>query len=112
MLDKLWEDIQFIYDELNFSNKLMINDLMIISQDNYFLLHYRHDDKPSIQIRIEKNYNLVNMWSNDDEVEIVNYKIYAEVGEQVYTRENSMIKLTYKIITPLIRHSKLNQIGV
>jgi hypothetical protein len=33
-------------------------------------------------------------------------------GKQVYTSENSMIELTYKIIKPFLREVKLNKIGV
>ena len=65
-----------------------------------------------MQIRIEKNYSLVNMWSDNKEVDITYYNIHVEVGDQVYTSENSMIELTYKIITPFLRELKLNKIGL
>ena len=109
MLEKLWNDIRLIYEGLNFSSKLLIDDLMIISQDNHYLLYYKQNEI-STQIRIEKNYSLVNMWSDNKEVDITYYNIHAEVGDQVYTSENSMIELTYKIITPFLRETKLNKI--
>jgi len=109
MLEKLWNDIRLIYEGLNFSSKLLIDDLMIISQDNHYLLYYKQNEI-STQIRIEKNYSLVNMWSDNKEVDITYYNIHVEVGDQVYTSENSMIELTYKIITPFLRETKLNKI--
>ena len=109
MLEKLWNDIRLIYEGLNFSSKLLIDDLMIISQDNHYLLYYKQNEI-STQIRIEKNYSLVNMWSDNKEVDIIYYNIHVEVGDQVYTSENSMIELTYKIITPFLRETKLNKI--
>jgi hypothetical protein len=118
MLEKLWNDIRLIYDGLNFSSRLLIDDLMIIPQDNHYLLYYKSNSDISTQIRIEKFYDLVRMWSDDNEVDMVNYKIYVESrgnvpsGSQVFTSENSMIELTYKIITPFLREVKLKEIGV
>jgi hypothetical protein len=118
MLEKLWEDIQYIYVEFNFRSGLIVDDLMIISQDNHYLLYYKSNSDVSTQIRIEKNYDLVRMWSDDNEVDMINYKIYVETRgnvsgfNQVYTSENSMIELSYKILTPFLREVKLNKIGV
>lgn len=112
MLGKLWNDIQLIYDGFNFSSTLLIDNLMIISQDNYYLLHYQPNDGDFTQIRIEKDYNLVRIWGGDVPYDMVNYKIHVEVSSQIYTSENSMIELAYKIITPFLREVKLNKIGV
>jgi len=114
MLEKLWKDIQYIYDEFNFSSRLLIDDLMIVSQDNHYLLYYKQDDI-STQIRIDKQYDLVKMWSDDNEVDMINYKIYVERSgdvQQIYTSENSMIELSYKILTPFLREVKLKEIGI
>jgi hypothetical protein len=111
MLEKLWNDIRLIHEGLNFNSRLLIDDLMIISQDNHYLLYYKQNEI-STQIRIEKNLSLVNMWSDSEVKDITYYNIHVEVGDQIYTSENSMIELTYKIITPFIRDCKLNKIGV
>ena len=117
MLEKLWEDIQYIYDGFNFSSRLLVDDLMIVSQDNHYLLYYQKDNI-STQIRIDKQYNLVKMWSDDNEVDMINYKIYVETRgnvtgvNQVYTSEKSMVELTYKILTPFLRQINLQKIGV
>lgn len=110
-IEQLWNDIRLIYEGLNFSSKLLIDDLMIISKDNYYLLYYKQNEIVT-QIRIEKNLSLVNMWSDNKEVDIVDYNIHVEVDDQVYTSENSMIELTYKIITPFLRNCKLVEIGI
>jgi hypothetical protein len=115
MLEKLWEDIRLIYDGFNFSSSLLVDDLIIVSQDNHYLLYYKQDDI-STQIRIDKHYSLVNMWSDNKEVDTTYYNIHVEVGvdefSQIYTSENSMIELAYKILTPFLREVKLNKIGV
>ncbi len=112
MLEKLFGDIRLIYEGLNFKNKLSINDLMIVSQDNYYLLYYKPDDITT-QVRIEKHFSLVNMWSDNKELDITYYNIHVEVGGEVYTiSENSMVELTYKIITPFLRDLKLDKLGL
>ena len=111
MLEKLWKDIRLIYEGLNFSGSLLINDLMIMSQDNHYLLYYKHDDIVT-QIRIEKNWSLINMWEGGEKFDIIDYKLYVEVDSKIELDENHKIELTYKIITPFIRDCKLNKIGV
>jgi len=117
MIGELWEDIRLIYDGFNFSSRGLVNDLMIISRDNYYQLYYKSNSDISTQIRIEKNYDLVRMWSDDNEVDMINYKIYVETRgnedfSQVYTSEKSMIELSYKILTPFLREVKLNKLGI
>ncbi len=110
MLEKLFNDIRLLYEGLNFSSRLLIDDLMIISQDNCYLLYYKQNEI-STQIRIEKNYSLVNMWSDNKEVDIIDYILHVQVGEKIEIGENYKVELVYKIITPFLRELKLNQIG-
>jgi hypothetical protein len=117
MLKNLWKDIQYIYDGFNYSSRLLVDDLIIISQDNHYLLYYKPTNREEqIQIRIEKQHNLVRMWSDDNEVDAIGYKIYVEVGTanlpKVEVDENYKIELTYNIIKPFLREAKLNKIGV
>jgi hypothetical protein len=109
MLEKLWNDIRLIYDGLNFSSRLLIDDLMIVSQDNHYLIYYKSSEIVT-QIRIEKHYSLVNMWSDDKEVDVTYYNIHVEVDDKVEVDENHKIELTYKIITPFLREVKLCEI--
>jgi hypothetical protein len=111
MLEKLWNDIRLVYEGFNFSSKQLIDDLMIISQDNQYLLQYKADCEPIINIRIEKNYSLVQMWSDEDD-NVVSYSIIVQVGNNGYEHEKQMIDLTYTIITPFLREAKLNKIGL
>lgn len=119
MLEKLWEDIRLVYEGFNFSSKQLIDDLMIISQDNYYLIQYRKDLEPVVNIRIEKNYSLVQMWLDDKDDNgwdlnpyVTSYNIVVQVGNNGYKHEDQMIDLTYTIITPFLREAKLNKIGL
>lgn len=113
MLEKLWNDIRLIYDDFNYNGKTLVDDLMIVSQDNHYLLYYKPDGSVVGEfVRIEKNLSLVRMWSDDNEVDITYYNIHVEVGDQVELNENHKIELTYKIITPFLRECKLKEIGI
>lgn len=117
MVDKLWNDIKLIHEELNFSKELLKDGLMIISNDNYYHLNYFGEPsskypKDSINIIIEKHYNLVNMWSSDDSCDMTTYKIHVEVNGKVEIDDDYKIELVYKIITPFLREVKLNKVGI
>lgn len=107
MLEKIWKDIRIIYEGLNYSSKLLIDDLMIISQDNHYLLQYNQ-----VQIRIEKNYSLINMWEGGREFDVIDYKLSVQVGDKLEVDENHKIELTCNIITPFLRQVKLENLGL
>ena len=115
-MEKLWNDIRLIYEGLNFSGSLLIDNLMIMSQDNHYLLYYKQDDTIT-QIRIEKDYNLVRIlgdlvriWGGDVPYDMVSYKLYVEKDGKVELDENYKIDMVYKIITPFLRECKLSEI--
>lgn len=39
MIEKLWNDIRLIYDGFNFKSNPLVDDLMIVSQDNYYTIN-------------------------------------------------------------------------
>lgn len=111
-MKNLWDDISLIYEGLYFRKRMLMDNLMIISKDNYYLLHYSPSGQTTTQIRIEKNYNLVRMWGGDVPYDITNYKLHVENGGKIELDENHKIELTYKIITPLLREVKLLQLEI
>jgi hypothetical protein len=106
-LERLWNDIRLIYEGFNFSSKQLIDDLMIISQDNYYILQYKKDLEPLVNIRIEKHYNLSNII-----VVLPSYNIIVQVGNNGYKHEDQMVDFTYTIITPFLREVKLKELGL
>jgi hypothetical protein len=115
MLEKLWNDIRLIYDGYNFKTNPLVDDLMIVSQDNYYIVNFSRSDNLSkkritTQIRIEKNYNLVSMWSDSRAVDMTDYKLTVQTNNKIELDENHKIELAYKIITPFLREVKLCKI--
>lgn len=112
MLEKLWNDIRLIYEN-RFKNQTgYIDNLVILSRDNYYLIHHKPPGGVNTEIIIEKDYNLVRMWGGDVPYDITNYKLKVEVNNKVEVDQNNKIELAYKIITPFLREVKLNKIGV
>jgi hypothetical protein len=109
-LERLWNDIRLIYEGFNFSSKQLIDDLMIISQDNYYILQYKKDLEPLVNIRIEKHYNLTNIIGNNGNT--TSYNIIVQVGNNGYKHEDQMVDFTYTIITPFLREVKLKELGL
>lgn len=140
MLERLWNDIELIYDGFNFSSlhhlvsktdgvpesireKYNINGLMIMSKDNYYSIYYKSNDSITY-IRIEKDYNLINMWGlgkfTEGEFKTIDYKIHlwnemqidGKILHSLNVDDTQKIELVYKIIKPFLREVKLKEIGI
>ena len=95
-MNELWQDISLIYEGFNFIKNSIQEELVIISNDNYYVL-YHNTDNP-IKVRIEKDYNLVRMWSDEStDIDMTSYKLHVEVDGKVELDENHKIELVYKI---------------
>ena len=114
-MNKIWNDIQLIYDHFPFRGRNVISDLFIISSDNFYLLYwspvgYQNPCGLTIQqisIKIEKNYNLVGMWSLDDE-ESCSYHIKVDCDGVEELDVEKKISIVTKILSPFLREVKLN----
>lgn len=104
-LEKLFFDIEMIYEE--FKYKFPIDDIIIVSNDNYYNIF-----KNDISIKISKEYNLVNMWSDNSQNSTTHYTIQLYVGDQTYSVKKTIIEFTYKLITPILREVKLNKLKI
>lgn len=100
-IENLWIQIEIIYKNFNFSSKLMVNDLMIISQDNYYLCHYHSINKFSI--RLEKEYSMSQM--------NYNYKAIIETSNNFNDHQifDDVIPEKFiDIIKPILRNFQLD----
>lgn len=61
-ISTLWNQVKFIYDNYDFSNRL-INDTLIISRDNYYYLCWSEGNSRSVSLRLEINFNISKMKS-------------------------------------------------
>lgn len=112
MLVKLWNDIQLVYENLFKNEPGYIDNMVILSRDNYYFIHHKPPFGVNTEITVEKDYNLVRIWGGDVPYDMVNYKIKVEINGEVELDENYKVELTYKIITRLLREVKLEKIGV
>ena len=115
-LSKLWNDIQLVYELNGFSGNCLIENLLIISNDNYFQMQFENESKELIQIKISKNYYLTEMWRNNtlekrimDNEDLANYEIS---GHRLNVSTEKLIEMVTNAIKPLLRDGKLKQIGI
>jgi hypothetical protein len=108
-VNKIWSDIQLIYDHFPFRSRNVISDLFIISSDNFYLLYWSPVGANQISIKIEKNYNLVGMWSLDDE-ESCSYHIKVDCDGIEELDVEKKISIVTKILSPFLREVKLNKV--
>lgn len=101
----LYKHIQNIYNKHDFTKRLMIDNLMIISKDNYFQVLYQFEDKTSISIRLETNYKLTQFQTI--------YHLESEYEGQVpiTIQHNQQIpKNITQYLLSILRHFNLNTI--
>lgn len=61
-ISTLWNQIKFIYDNSDFPNKLL-NNLLIISRDNYYYLCWSEGNGRSVSLRLEIDFKISKMKS-------------------------------------------------
>ena len=69
----LYYQITEIYINFEYKSKLLIDNFMIISKDNYYLCYQQFDDGSKIQFRLEVNY-LPSKIGDEDYVEYMTLK--------------------------------------
>jgi hypothetical protein len=98
---ELFNNVRFIYEKFEFEHYNIVNNLMIISNDNYYQLHFRENDD-WFSAKIEINFSLYG---------ITEYSLYYQMGDDyVETEGESLEKVPnelYVRIAPIIRHFKL-----
>lgn len=109
----LYHQIAEIYNNFEFKYKLLIDNFMIISKDNYYLCYQQFDDGSKIQFRVEVNY-LLSKIGDEDYVEYsMIYDLKTSEGDYPTLRiedGKNIPEPMMNIIKPIIRQFKLNQL--
>jgi hypothetical protein len=108
-ISTLWSQIQSIYDNFEFSSKLMVNDLMIISKDNYYICylewHTPECGKEKFALRLEKDFSITEMESK--------YKAFIEYNDsegEANKYEDELPEKWSNLIKPVLRNFQLESI--
>ncbi len=96
----LWSKIGYIYDKYDFSSKKLVNDILIISRDNYYLCCFGG----TLLLRLEVDFKITKM--------ITSYKaIIIEPKDMKHEEFTDIIPDKYiKIITPFLRDFQIDTI--
>ena len=124
MKEQLWKDIRSIYEHFM---KNPCENLNIISVDNYYTIahHSRNGfGTKNVYIKIQKEYNLINMW-NDGETIDRRYHTYtiecsiqyiADIDNRqqatIPIEEDRCIEEAYGLLKPYLRELKLTTLGI
>lgn len=100
---ELFGNIRLIYEKFDFSSAHIIDDLMIISNDNHYQLHFEDMKRDeSVSIKIEINHSLING---------TRYSLYYELKSgdiSTYGESDEMVpNELYTRISPIIREFKI-----
>jgi len=107
-ISTLWHQVQNIYEKFEFSSKLMINDLMIISKDNYYICYFEwftpgEWGKQKFALRLEKDFSMSQMESI--------YKAFIEYNDNdVHRFEDELPEKWTSLIKPVFRDFLLDSI--
>jgi len=110
----LYYQISEIYNNFEYNkSKLIIDNFMIISKDNYYLCYQQFDDGSKIQFRLEVNY-LPSKIGDEDYVEYsMIYDLKTSEGDYPTLRiegDKDIPEPIMNKIKPIIRQFKLNQL--
>ena len=78
-MKKLWEDIQLIYEGLNFSEKMIVDGLMIMPKDNYYSIYYKSND--SITYIEDRPFNDKRYHISNEKLKQLGWKICVNFEE-------------------------------
>ena len=107
-ISTLWYQVQDIYNKFEFSSKLMVNDLMIISKDNYYICYFEwftssEWGKQKFALRLEKDFSVTQMESK--------YKAFIEYNDNdVHRFEDELPEKWTSLIKPVFRDFLLKSI--
>lgn len=83
----------------------------MLSKDNYYMISYKNE-KTNIKIKIEKDYNLINMWNDNSKDGAISYNLYVSSWDKTYTEENIKIEKAYEALLPYLREIKIEKVGI
>ncbi len=102
--EELYKHIETIYNHFDFKSKTIINNLMIISKDNYYQVLLIISDTHKLQFKISKQYSIVK-----NTYYIFHYEISNGTENESYHDLIEFIpKKVVDLITPTIRQFNIN----
>ena len=107
--EQLFKIIQDIYNTHQFSSKLLIDNLMIISKDNYYQCLYQLEDESNIKFRLEVDYHFSQSFSTYKFVYEFSSKFEQSSPVVINTNEN-IPQHIIEYILPIIRNFRLKTI--
>lgn len=112
-LEKLWIDITNIYEEYDFKNKLIVNNIIILGFGGYYCIKSVGDS--GITISISCLYDIKGYFKKR-KTNFRDFKLEIDKSDdldfQKRHSESELIDIVYLFLRDIMRDSKLNKIGI
>jgi hypothetical protein len=101
--EELYKHIDILYNNFDFKSKLLIDNLLIIGNENYYQVYLNISDNHKLQFKISKQYSIIK-----NTYYIFHYEITHEKESESYHDLIEFIpKKVVDLILPTIRDFKL-----
>jgi len=102
--EQLYNHINTLYNNFDFKSKLLIDNLIIIGNDNYYQLYLNISDTHKLQLKISKQYSIIK-----NTYYIFHYEISNGTENESYHDLIEFIpKKVVDLIIPTIRQFNIN----
>ena len=107
---QLYNQIETIYENLEFSSKLIIDDFLIIKSGKSFQCYYKISEFLKLQFRVCENYSLVYKTFHSLNYEIISYVDSDSVFREI-SHDQEIPESFISLIAPVIRQFNLQIIS-
>jgi len=101
---QLYKHIETIYNNFDFKSKLLIDNLIIIGNDNYYQLYLNISDTHKLQLKISKQYSIIK-----NTYYIFHYEIIdGEETQSLHDIKDTIPQKVLELLLPTIRQFNIN----
>ena len=101
---ELYKHIETIYNHFDFKSKTTVNNLMIISKDNYYQVLLIISDTHKLQFKISKQYSIIKKTYYIFHYEIID----GEETESLHDIKDTIPQKLVELFLPTIRQFNIN----
>jgi hypothetical protein len=99
--EQLYKHIETIYNHFEFKSKMLVDNFIIISKDNYYQCFISITDNLKLQFKISKHYSIVDTTNYKLQYEIVNDETIENYEITYSPKLNSKILCSDKFMSEI-----------
>jgi hypothetical protein len=95
---QLYKQVETIYNHFDLKSKTIIDNIIVVSKDNYYLCYINISDNFKIQFKVEQKYSIIKKTHY-----ILHYNIITDTENTSNNTQEEVPKSILDIITPHLR---------